>query len=165
MLGICDGSKTNQQGVLTELAFHITCQIMQFCMGVFFSITWRIFGKLRVSWTCPKSFNFFLTDWLALCLVAVYITSLVVDYKLLSFLFYLDIISLLVQASKVSWKFSDVLWSPHALTDLPCPVQLLILRFSFWSLHVLQTRQLIYRYMVSLPASSTWLNCFWVFIM
>ena len=38
MLEICDASNTNQQGVLTELAFHTTCQGMKFCMGHYLEI-------------------------------------------------------------------------------------------------------------------------------
>ena len=51
-----------------------------------------------------------MTGWLALCLVAVYLTSLIFDYKLLKHLFYLDIISLMAHALKASWQFSYVVW-------------------------------------------------------
>ena len=76
-----------------------------------------------------------MTGWLALCLVAVYLTSLIFDYKLLKHLFYLDIISLMAHALKASWQFSYVIWSLHALTGSSCPAQLFLLCVAFRSHH------------------------------
>ena len=76
-----------------------------------------------------------MTGWLALCLMAFYLNSLIFDYKLLKVLFYLDITWLMDHALKVSWQFSYVVWSLHALTGSSCPAQLLLLCLAFRSDH------------------------------
>ena len=60
---------------------------------------------------------------------------------------------------------SDVAWGPHALTIMSCSISsfMIVISIWSWSVHVLHARQLIHRYVISLPATSTCLNCFWVF--